>query len=175
MWSSPARPVGSAEVVRGPAPEGEQWVGRTVAALLDEVVRECERLGTQALPIFEQQGSGVLINVGSLDSKLSEPYMSAYAGAKHGVGGFGMSLRQELVLKGLKHVSVCTVMPETIDTPFFQHAGNYTGRAIRAMPPVLSAERVAHAIVRMAQRPRREVFVGLAPASRHSPCSPPPC
>jgi hypothetical protein len=51
-------------------------------------------------------------------------------------------------------------MPATIDTPFFQHAGNYTGRATKAMPPVYPAERVARAIVRMVQRPRREMFVG---------------
>src|SRR5918993_176673 len=27
-------------------------------------------------------------------------------------------------------------MPATIDTPFLQHAPNYTGRAVKAMPPV---------------------------------------
>ncbi|MGZ6392464.1 MAG: SDR family oxidoreductase [Ktedonobacterales bacterium] len=115
-----------------------------------------------ALPIFKLQGSGVLINVGSLESKLSEPYMSAYAAAKHGVAGLGMALRQELLVERAKNIHVCTVMPQTIDTPLFQHAANYSGRAVKAMPPVLSAERVARAYVRLAERPRREVFVGNA-------------
>lgn len=115
-----------------------------------------------ALPIFRRQGSGVLINTGSLDSKLSEPYMSSYVAAKHGVAGLGMALRQELLVEGAKDIHVSTVMPETIDTPFFQHAANYSGRAVKAMPPVLSAERVARAIARMAEKPRREVFVGNA-------------
>lgn len=115
-----------------------------------------------ALPIFRRQGSGVLINVGSLDSKLAQPYASSYAAAKHGVAGLGMSLRQELLVEGAKNIHVVTVMPETIDTPFFQHAANYSGRAVKAMPPVISAERVARAIVRMAEHPRREVFVGNA-------------
>ena len=45
-------------------------------------------------------------------------------------------------------------------TPFFQHSANYTGRAVKAMPPVYSAERVARTIVNCARWPRREVFVG---------------
>src|SRR5690606_7773021 len=52
------------------------------------------------------------------------------------------------------------VMPATIDTPLFQHAGNYTGRVPIAMPPVYPPERVARTIVRLARTPRREVYVG---------------
>lgn len=113
-----------------------------------------------ALQIFQEQGSGVLINTGSMVSLLSEPFVSSYVAAKHAVRGLGMSLRQELMLKGQKNIHVCTVMPATIDTPFFQHAANYLGRAAKAMPPVYSPERVAETFVRLAQRPRREVFVG---------------
>ena len=132
-------------------------------------VIETDLLGTiygarAALPIFREQGSGVLINQGSMVSKLSEPYVSSYVVAKHGIRGLGMSLRQELVLNGdgAKDIHVCTVMPATIDTPFFQHAANYTGRAVKAMPPVYPAERVAKTIVSLVKRPRREVFVGNA-------------
>jgi len=115
-----------------------------------------------ALPIFQRQNKGVLINTGSLDSKLSEPYMSSYTAAKHAVAGLGMSLRQEQVIAKTHQIHICTVMPETIDTPFFQHGANYSGRAVQAMPPIVSAERVARTIVSLAERPRREVFVGLA-------------
>ena len=68
-----------------------------------------------------------------------------------------MSLRQELALSGdgAKHIHVCTVMPATIDTPFFQHAANYTGRAVKAMPPVYPAERVAKTIVPMKEKARQ--------------------
>lgn len=112
------------------------------------------------LPIFRKQGSGVLINTGSMVSLLPEPYVSSYVVAKHGVRGLGMSLRQELALAGAKEIHVCTVMPATIDTPFFQHAANYMGRATKAMPPVYTAERVAETYVSLARRPKREVFVG---------------
>ncbi len=113
-----------------------------------------------ALQIFQEQGAGVLINMGSMVSLLSEPFVSSYVSAKHAVRGLSMSLRQELMLKGHKNIHVCTVMPATIDTPFFQHAANFLGRAAKAMPPVYSAERVAETYVSLARRPRREVFVG---------------
>ncbi len=115
-----------------------------------------------ALPRFREQGSGVLINNASMVARVAAPYASAYVASKHAIRGLGMSLRQELVLAKAKDIHVCTVMPATIDTPFFLHSGNYTGRAVRAMPPVYPAESVACAIVRLAERPRREVFVGNA-------------
>jgi short-subunit dehydrogenase len=114
------------------------------------------------LPIFRKQGAGILINQGSMDSKLSAPYLSAYTIAKHGVRALGMGLRQELALSGSKKIHVCTVMPATIDTPFFQHAANYTGRTAKALPPVYPPERVARTIVNLVRWPRREVFVGNA-------------
>ena len=115
-----------------------------------------------ALPSFHAQGGGVLINNASMVTKLPQPYASAYVVAKHGVRGLALSLRQELSLEGAADIHVCTVMPATIDTPFFQHAGNYTGRATRAMPPVYPVEKVANTIVRLADKPRRETFVGAS-------------
>jgi NAD(P)-dependent dehydrogenase (short-subunit alcohol dehydrogenase family) len=116
------------------------------------------------LPVFRAQGEGVLINVSSVVGRVGQPYTSAYTASKHAVRALSMSLRQELWLDGVRGVHVCTVMPGVIDTPLFQHAANYTGRAVRAVPPVYTAERVARTIVRLARRPRREVYVG--PAAR---------
>ena len=110
------------------------------------------------LPYFREQGSGTLINNASVVAKVSQPYASAYVVSKHGIRALGMSLRQELL--DAPGIHVCTVMPATIDTPLFQHAANYTGRATKAMPPVYPAERVAKTILSLALRPRREVFVG---------------
>ena len=116
-----------------------------------------------ALPVFRRQGSGVLIDVASMVADVSRPYASADEISKHGIRALDSSLRQELLLEGQRGISVCTVLPAVIDTPLFQHAANYTGRAVRAMPPVVPAEKVAEAIVRLAQKPDRETFVG-APA-----------
>ncbi|SHE93257.1 Short-chain dehydrogenase [Streptoalloteichus hindustanus] len=114
-----------------------------------------------ALPHFREQGRGVLINNASLLSVVSEPYAAAYVAAKHAVLGFAKSLRQELALDGLAgRVRVCSAMPATIDTPLFQHSGNYAGRRAKAMRPVYPPERVARTLVNLARWPRREVFVG---------------
>jgi NAD(P)-dependent dehydrogenase (short-subunit alcohol dehydrogenase family) len=113
-----------------------------------------------ALPYFREQGSGVLVNNASIVAKVPQPYTSPYVISKHGIRALGESLRQELYLDGAKDIHVCTVMPATFDTPLFQHAANYTGRAAKAMPPIYPAERVAKTIVRCASRPKREVFVG---------------
>ncbi|HWC12222.1 MAG TPA: SDR family NAD(P)-dependent oxidoreductase, partial [Acidimicrobiales bacterium] len=114
------------------------------------------------LPVFRKQGSGVLVNVGSVVSRVTLPYAAPYVMAKHAVRGLAAVIRQELAADGVKGVRVSTVMPATIDTPFFEHSANYLGRAVRAMPPVYTPERVARAIVNCARSPRREVFVGNA-------------
>jgi NAD(P)-dependent dehydrogenase (short-subunit alcohol dehydrogenase family) len=113
-----------------------------------------------ALPHLRDQGKGVLINVSSIVAAVPQPYTHAYSMSKAAIRVLSASLRQELRLDGAKRVKVCTVMPATIDTPFFEHTANYTGRKAKAMPPVYSAERVARTIVDLIRVPRREVVVG---------------
>ena len=111
------------------------------------------------LPIFLEQGHGVLINVGSAYGEVAAPYLSAYCTSKFAVRGFSESLRQELLGSG---IDVCTVLPATIDTPLYQHAANYTGWAMQPMPPIHPAEDVAEVLLSLATQPRREVHVGKA-------------
>ena len=111
------------------------------------------------LPHFrEQEGGGVLINVASMWSRVTSPQVSSYVTSKFGLLGFSECLRQALHAE--KDIHVCTVLPISVDTPIFRHAGNYTGRAVKPVPPVVDPDRVAKAILRCARRPRREVFVG---------------
>jgi NAD(P)-dependent dehydrogenase (short-subunit alcohol dehydrogenase family) len=104
----------------------------------------------------------VLINNDSVVAKASQPYTSAYVASKFAVRGLSECLREELILDGAKDIHVCTVMPASIDTPFFQHGANYTGRVPKALNPVYDAEKVAEAIIRCAERPKREIIVGNA-------------
>jgi short-subunit dehydrogenase len=116
-----------------------------------------------ALPWLREQGRGVIINVGSVLSNLPAPYLAPYVIGKASARALSASLRTELLLDAPR-IKVCTVLPGPIDTPFFQHAANYTGRRLRALRPTSSPEHVAKAIVRCARRPRRDVYVG--PLSR---------
>lgn len=113
-----------------------------------------------ALERMQDQGAGVLVNVASIVGEVPQPYTSAYSMSKAAVRALGVSLRSELKLDKKKHIHVCTVLPPTIDTPFFDHAANYTGRRAVAMPPVYSADRVAKAILGVVEKPVREVAVG---------------
>lgn len=112
------------------------------------------------LPYFREQGSGTLINVSSVVGKIGSPYISAYTTSKFGIIGLSTSLRMELL--DVPDIHVCTVLPASIDTPLFQHAGNFTGRAVKPVEPIYRAEQVANAIVALARRPRREIMVGNA-------------
>lgn len=110
------------------------------------------------LPYFRSQGSGVLIFVGSVYSKITTPYVGPYVTSKFGLLGFSEVLRQEL--RGVKGISICTVLPATIDTPIYQHAANYTGEQVHPLPPVVGPHRVARGIVRMAEHPRPSTVIG---------------
>lgn len=114
-----------------------------------------------ALPYFREQGSGILINVDSVVGAAPQPYTSAYV-MTFAIRGLAGCLRMELHLDNAPDIHICTVMPATIDTPLFNHAANYTGRATKAMNPVYSAEQVADAIAGLVEKPQREVIVGQA-------------
>lgn len=113
-----------------------------------------------AITHFRRHGSGVLINVGSAVGEVPQPYAAAYLMSKSAVRALANGIRQELWLDKVRDVHVCTVMPATVDTPLFVHGANFSGRKIRAMPPVYTPERVARAIVGLARHPKHELTIG---------------
>ncbi|WP_374316521.1 SDR family NAD(P)-dependent oxidoreductase [Microbacterium sp.] len=115
------------------------------------------------LPYFRRQGSGTLVLVGSLYSRVSARDISPYIASKWGLLGFAEVLRQEL--RASRGIRVRIILPATIDTPIYQHAANVTGRRVHPLPPASSPERVARAIVRAPRRRRFTTFVGLSQRS----------
>ncbi|MCU1439255.1 MAG: short-chain dehydrogenase [Rhodoglobus sp.] len=113
-----------------------------------------------ALRTMILQGSGVLVNVASVLGEVPQPYGSSYALSKAAVRSLDVSLRQELMLQGITGVHVSTILPATIDTPFYGHAANYTGRRLMPMPPLYPPQAVAKAIVRAVRSPKPEIVVG---------------
>jgi NAD(P)-dependent dehydrogenase (short-subunit alcohol dehydrogenase family) len=111
-----------------------------------------------ALDQFQRQSGGVLINLSSVWGRVTSPYVSAYVASKFAVRAFSKCLQEELA--DTPETAVVTVLPQAIDTPIWQHAANHSGRAIRPVPPVADARRVAEAVVACAQRPRKEITVG---------------
>ncbi|WP_432050460.1 SDR family oxidoreductase [Verrucosispora sp. NA02020] len=115
-----------------------------------------------ALPYLSAAGGGVVVNNASILAEVAMPYQSPYNAAKHGIRGLADTVRQELRLTGRGAISVCTVLPATIDTPFFRHAANHSGRELTPPPPVYPPEVVAETIVRLLRKPRREAYAGGA-------------
>lgn len=113
------------------------------------------------LPEFRRQRQGVLINVASVWGSVTSPYVSSYVVSKFGVRALGECLQEGLRLdRETRNIRVCTILPQSVDTPIFQHAGNYTGRHVRPVPPVVDPERVVRAILRSVEHPRRQRTVG---------------
>jgi NAD(P)-dependent dehydrogenase (short-subunit alcohol dehydrogenase family) len=137
-------------------------VERTPIEELRRVI-EVDLLGTMqgakaALPHLRLSG-GTLINVSSIAGERALPLLSAYCAAKHGVIGFSDALRMELIDEDA-HVAVTTILPSSIDTPFFKHARSRLGVLPRPMPPVYEPAAVAEAIVWAAEHPTRQIVVG---------------
>ncbi|BAJ75525.1 dehydrogenase with different specificities [Microbacterium testaceum StLB037] len=118
------------------------------------------RAARAVLPHFRAAGLGTIVFVGSLYSQVAGPYVSSYVAAKHGLLGFSRSLRQEMLAH--RGIRIKMVLPASVDTPIYQRAANYTGRTAFPLPPVVAADRVARAIVRVTRGPRNEVGVGAA-------------
>ncbi|TCS84213.1 SDR family NAD(P)-dependent oxidoreductase [Tepidibacillus fermentans] len=77
------------------------------------------------LPTMIKQKSGHIINIASVAGKIATAKAAAYSASKFAVIGFSNGLRQEVASFG---ITVSTVNPGPIDTPFFDRAdpsGNY--------------------------------------------------
>jgi short-subunit dehydrogenase len=116
-------------------------------------------LGAQAaIRQFRRQKRGTLINVSSALAATAQPYAAAYVATKFAIRGLSDSIRQEI--RDEPAINVCTVLPFAIDTPIYQRAANYLGRAVKPLPVRYAADSVAETILGLARRPRREVFAG---------------
>jgi NAD(P)-dependent dehydrogenase (short-subunit alcohol dehydrogenase family) len=109
------------------------------------------------LPVFLRQKQGVLINVGSVLSRIGQAFVPSYVVSKFAMLGLSEAVRVDLA--GERDIHVCTILPYAIDTQHFETAANELGLAPHAMPPAQSPEKVARAIVRLSARPRRTMYV----------------
>ena len=104
-----------------------------------------------------ERRSGQIINMASLAGWVAPPTYSIYAATKFGVRGFTEALRREVSPYGIR---VSGIYPGAVDTEFSTRArirrktGMTTPKRMR-----LTADEVAQAVYRLAQRPRRAMIL----------------
>lgn len=110
------------------------------------------------LPHLQKQGSGQIVNVGSVLSLIATPNNSIYSASKFALRALSDALRLEVKTDG---IDVISILPGYTDTPFFDNLIRYDTPArvtsIRGQHPAT----VANAIVRACQRRQREVVLSL--------------
>lgn len=112
-----------------------------------------------AMQHFIEKGHGVLVNIGSIDSEVPLAMQNTYAATKAAVLSLSRSLNEELKLSGKEDIKVATVMPWAVDTPWWIHAANYTGRKPR-MAAMDDPEIVIDKIVDACIDPKEKMPVG---------------
>jgi NAD(P)-dependent dehydrogenase (short-subunit alcohol dehydrogenase family) len=110
-----------------------------------------------ALPVFRRQGRGVLINVGSVLSRIGQPFVPSYVISKFALRGLTEALRAELAKE--PDIHICSLLPYAVDTEHFESGANHVGRRAHAMAPMLSPERVGRTLLELAEHPTRERLV----------------
>ncbi|MBP3956973.1 SDR family NAD(P)-dependent oxidoreductase [Gemmata sp. G18] len=105
------------------------------------------------LPDLLAQPAGHIVNIASASAVLALPFGASYAATKWAVLGFSDSLREELRFLGHKHVHVTAMCPSFIATGLFAGAKPAFGTHW------LTAETVAHAVVRAVEKQQELVLL----------------
>jgi short-subunit dehydrogenase len=112
-----------------------------------------------AIPELARSG-GVLINLGSDISGRALSQQGIYAATKHAVKAYTNVLRREMEQAKVP-VTITLIRPSRINTPLAEHARNYLPKgALSPRPSVHHPDTVAEVILRCAEKPTREAFVG---------------
>jgi NADP-dependent 3-hydroxy acid dehydrogenase YdfG len=112
----------------------------------------------QVVPTMKAQRSGIIINMSSYASKVAVPPLTVYASTKFAVDGLTDGLRRELKPWGIK---VIRVHPSAVTGTEFKEIATADGGVTYGTLPIgrVSRERVARAIVKLAEHPRRSLFI----------------
>lgn len=146
-------------------------IDRVIAVDLLGTIYGCKAV----LRHFRARGLGVIINVASGLAERAVPLLSTYAAAKAGVKGFSDALRMELAAAE-SGIDVVLVLPSSINTPFYSNGRSRLGVRPHPVSVIYPPKAVAEAIVKVAEKPQREVYVGamaklLSMAQRLSPAA----
>jgi NAD(P)-dependent dehydrogenase (short-subunit alcohol dehydrogenase family) len=132
------------------------------AEVFDQVITT-NLLGTanvarRAVQVFDEQGGGSLVVIGSVLGKIATPYMATYCTSKFAVHGLVRILQIEA--RDRPGTSISLVSPGSVDTPIYHQAGTWTGSHGKPPPPVSAPEAVAAKVVAALDEPGRDIAAG---------------
>lgn len=129
----------------------------TVRAIFDLNIFAALDMVQLAVPHMRQQGSGAIINIGSIAGKVTLPWLSIYSATKYCLGSLTEGLRMELKQYGIHCMIVC---PGYVKTGFQKHAlaGSPPGLVGRSQRWAITPEQCAHDIARGLERNARTVL-----------------
>jgi short-subunit dehydrogenase len=112
-------------------------------------------LAQLVIPHMRHAGSGIIVNVGSIATYVTLPWLTVYSATKSALAAVTDGLRMELKGSGVRMMSVC---PGYVKTPFQSHAiGAPPQKIANAKSHAITAEQCAQAIARGVEREARTV------------------
>lgn len=128
----------------------------TLQRILQVNVEAPMQLVHAVLPKMIAQGSGRIVNIGSMFGSIGFPCFAVYSASKFALRGFSQALRRELSGAG---VGVTYISPRAVKTPLNPEVVNLM--AERGMMRMDDAQWVAGEIVRAIEKDRDEAYLGF--------------
>lgn len=108
------------------------------------------------LPIFKQQGYGVLINNVSIGGYMPAPYSAVYSATKFGIKGMMECLQGEL--SGEADIHICNLYPQVQRSTGNMHSAKYSGLEFKVPPFAADPKDTAAQLLSLAIHPKKDKF-----------------
>lgn len=108
------------------------------------------------IPIFKQQGFGVLINNVSIGGFMPAPYSAVYSATKFGIKGMMECLQGEL--SDEPNVHICNLYPQIQRSTGNMHSAKYSGLDFKIPPFAANPKDTAQQLLNLALEPKKDKF-----------------
>lgn len=108
------------------------------------------------LPIFKNQGDGILINNVSVGGWMPVPYGTAYSASKFGLRGMVEALQGEV--SEFPDIHISALYPGMLRSTGNMHSAKYSGFNAKIPPMALDPRELADMMVKVAKRPKKENY-----------------
>lgn len=108
------------------------------------------------LPIFKQQGFGVLVNNVSIGGFMPAPYSAVYSATKFGIKGMMECIQGEI--SNEEHIHVCNLYPQIQRSTGNMHSAKYSGLDFKVPPFAADPKDTAQQLLKLAVHPKKDKF-----------------